>query len=212
MGTKSASTTPATRLVVGVAVGLAVAGGIAVAGFAAFSLLGGWIVTALVYIGWTWADIWPMDASQTATHATREDPSRRVTHLLILVASVGSLVGVGFLLVAAPQGDATAIVAAGVAVLSATVSWFAVHTMFALHYAKAYYVPPVGGFDFHQAEPPRYSDFLYVAFTVGMSFAISDTDVGSSALRVTALGHALLSYVFGSVIIASIVNLVAGLS
>lgn len=200
------------RLAVGTVAGCVIAIVLSFAGDLAFSILIGWIVAALVYIGWTWADIWPMDASATASHATEEDPSRRIAHLLIIVASVASLVGVGFLLLAAPQGHSAAVIAAVVAVVGAAVSWFAVHTMFALHYAKAYYQAPVGGIDFHQSAPPRYSDFLYVAFTVGMSFAISDTDVGSSSLRVSILGHALLSYVFGSVIIASIVNLVAGLS
>ncbi len=44
-----------------------------------------------------------------------------------------------------------------------------------------------------------------------MSFAISDTDLESSEMRRVALGHALLSYLFGSVVLAGLVNLVAGM-
>jgi uncharacterized membrane protein len=58
-------------------------------------------------------------------------------------------------------------------------------------------------------DQPRYSDFAYVAYAVGMSFAISDTNLTSSRMRATALRHGLLSYVFGSVIVASVVNLIA---
>jgi uncharacterized membrane protein len=103
------------------------------------------------------------------------------------------------------------ITAAAVAILGVVASWAAIHTLLALGYARLYYAPPRGGFDFHQTEPPQYTDFAYVAFTVGMSYAISDTDVGSTAIRKLALGHALLSYLFGTVILAALINLVAGL-
>jgi uncharacterized membrane protein len=102
------------------------------------------------------------------------------------------------------------VVVAAVAVLSVVSSWAAVHTLLALGYARIYNGEPEGGIDFHQSEPPQYSDFAYVAFTVGMSYAISDTDVGSSAIRRLALGHAL-SYLFGTVTLAALINLVAGL-
>ncbi len=102
-----------------------------------------------------------------------------------------------------------ALVAALVAVVA---SWTSLHTVYALRYAWVWYTAPVGGIDFHQVEPPRYSDFAYVAFTVAMSFAMSDPDVGSSALRRTVLGHALLSYTFGTVIVALLVNVVAGIT
>ena len=60
-------------------------------------------------------------------------------------------------------------------------------------------------------EPPRYLDFAYLAFTLGMTFQVSDTNLQTSAIRATALRHALLSYLFGAVIIAVTINLVAGL-
>ena len=68
-----------------------------------------------------------------------------------------------------------------------------------------------GGVDFNQSASPRYLDFAYLAFTIGMTFQVSDTDLQTSAIRATALRHALLSFLFGAIIVATTVNLVAGL-
>jgi uncharacterized membrane protein len=91
------------------------------------------------------------------------------------------------------------------------VSWFTVHTIFTLRYAQLYYRPPPGGVNFHD-DSPCYRDFAYLALTIGMTFQVSDTDLKSTDFRSTALKHALLSYLFGSVILAAAVNLIAGLS
>jgi uncharacterized membrane protein len=96
-------------------------------------------------------------------------------------------------------------------VVSVAVSWFAVHTIFALRYARLYYGDPVGGIDFNQDERPVYPDFAYLALTIGMTFQVSDTNLRNSAVRRTALQHALLSYLFGSIILASAINLIVGL-
>ena len=56
-----------------------------------------------------------------------------------------------------------------------------------------------------------YLDFAYVAFTVGMTFQVSDTDISQRALRSLVLRHALLAYLFGTVIVGLTINVVAGL-
>ncbi len=58
---------------------------------------------------------------------------------------------------------------------------------------------------------PAYSDVLYTAFAVGVSFAISDTDLKTTRVRRIAIGQVWLSYLFGTVIVAATINLVAGL-
>ena len=58
---------------------------------------------------------------------------------------------------------------------------------------------------------PDYRDFAYTAFTVGMTYQVSDTDITRREIRHTVLRHALLSFVFGAVIIGATVNIVAGL-
>ena len=88
------------------------------------------------------------------------------------------------------------------------------NTVYAFKYARLYYVdgPDTGGIDFKQGEAPRYSDFAYMAFTVGMSFAVSDTEPVDSRIRRVALGHALLSYAFGTGVLAVAINLVTNLA
>jgi hypothetical protein len=58
---------------------------------------------------------------------------------------------------------------------------------------------------------PGYRDFAYVAFTIGMCYQVSDTTLRDPQIRRTVLAHAILSYVFGVVIVAGSVNLISGL-
>ena len=97
-------------------------------------------------------------------------------------------------------------------VLSVAISWFLVHSLFTLRYAVLYYTGEDGGISFNQKQPPRYVDFAYFAFTIGMTFQVSDTDITAPRSRSTALRHALLSYLFGAVVIASTVNVIANIS
>jgi uncharacterized membrane protein len=85
-----------------------------------------------------------------------------------------------------------------------------VHTVYLLRYARDYYSPPQGGIDFH-GEAPDYVDFAYLALTIGMTFQTSDTDITAKRVRRAALHHALLSYVFGTVIVAITVSSAAAL-
>ncbi len=172
----------------------------------------GWIATAAVWLVWTWAVIRRMDPQATATHATREDPTQRMTHVIVLSASIASLGGVAYLLIAGSGKGAEAIASAVIGVGSVAAAWFAVHTLFTVRYARLYYLAPAGGIDFHQHEAPTYVDFAYVAFTIGMTYQVSDTDLKIPPIRATALRQAMVSYMLGAVILAIAVNLVAGLS
>lgn len=98
----------------------------------------------------------------------------------------------------------------GVAALTVALSWWLVHTIFTLRYARLFYAVG-GGIEFHQDEQPSYWDFAYVAFTIGMTFQASDTNLTSAPLRATALRQALLAYLFGVVVVAMTINVVAGL-
>lgn len=172
----------------------------------------GWDATAATFCVLVWLAIWPMSDEATAERATEEDPSRAVTDILTLSACAASLAAVGIVLVHAhaARGAAEGLLA-GFALLSVAVSWAAVHTVFTLRYALLYYSGPVGGIDFNQRERPSYRDFAYLALTVGMTFQVSDTDLQTSQIRSTTLRHALLSYLLGAVILASAINLIAGL-
>jgi uncharacterized membrane protein len=172
-----------------------------------------WDAAAITLLGWTWFTIWPMNSEDTATHATREDPTRAVSDVVVLSAAVVSLAAVGFFLLQASsaKGSAQDLLAA-VGVATVALSWLVVHTVFTLRYGLLYYSGRDGGISFNQSTAPRYSDFAYLAFTLGMTFQVSDTDLQTPRIRATALRHALLSYLFGAVILACTINLVAGLA
>lgn len=194
------------------AVGILGGVSVAVAGAARYAPAVGWDVAAVIFLGWVWFTVWPMSAQATAAHATREDPTRAGTDLIMLSAAVVSLAAVGFFLLQASSAKGSAQDAlAGTGVATVALSWLLVHTVFTLRYARLYYTGRDGGIDFNQDSPPRYSDFAYLAFTLGMTFQVSDTDLKTPTIRATALRQALLSYLFGAVILAATVNLVAGL-
>ncbi len=173
----------------------------------------GWDVLALVFGGWAWAEVWRFDAAATARHSMRVNPSRDLADLLLLGASVASLAAVGLVIFGAGHANGNAkYLEAGLALFSVFVSWALVHTVFTLRYANLYYSEPAGGIDFPGGEDPTYSDFAYLAFTVGMTFQVSDTDITQRSIRRAVLRQSLLSYPLGTVIIAAAINLVSGLA
>ena len=195
-----------------IVVGVAVAIIVGVSGGWLYAPLAGWDVAAFIFAVWAWAAIASFDPGRTSAHATREDPGNAATDLFVLVAAVASLAAVGVIVAQANSAaGATQVLLAGFGVASVAVSWFAVHTLFTLRYSRLYFTGARGGVSFNQKGPPRYLDFAYLAFTIGMTFQVSDTDLQSPIIRATALRHALLSYLFGAVILASTINLVASL-
>jgi uncharacterized membrane protein len=191
-----------------------VAGGIAVVvGPWWLGPLVAWDAAASVMLLWTWRLVWPLSPTETASYATRESPGRTNTDLMLLCGSVISLVAVGLVLVRASHEtglDRGLLV--GVCVLSIVLAWSTVHTVYTLRYASLYYRGgETGDVDFNEASSPSYPDFAYLALTIGMTFQVSDTDLRSTAFRRLALRHALLSYMFGVLIIAATINLIAGL-
>jgi uncharacterized membrane protein len=171
----------------------------------------GWIATAGLYVVWTRLLLGGMDADQTREYVTREDPTRWVADAVVVSASIASLAGVGYVVAAGSRSGPVAVVAALVGIMTVGASWFAVHTLFTVHYARLYYSDEPGGINFHDPEPPRFRDFAYVAFTVGMTYQVSDTEIGLTSIRATVLRQALLSYLLGAVVLAVTINLVAGL-
>jgi uncharacterized membrane protein len=170
-----------------------------------------WNVAGITFASWVWSTVGGFDADQTREHATREDNSRVSAHVLLVLASVASLGGAAADLLKASQAHAAGkVLLSAMGVTTVIVSWTVVHTVFALRYAHEFYTPPVGGIDFkNDGIPPDYQDFAYVAFTLGMTFQVSDTDIQSRTIRRTALRHALLAYLFGAVILAVMVNVIA---
>jgi uncharacterized membrane protein len=173
----------------------------------------GWVFAGATFCVVTAVRTRGKDAEETAAMAARDDPSPPVADLLILLANIASLVAVGYLLVKghSAHGIKEGLLAA-LALVSVAVSWALVHVLYMLRYAVLFYSGEVGGINFNQHELPSFVDFAYLAFTIGMTYQVSDTNLESGRIRIAALRHALLSFVFGSLILATVVNLVAGLS
>ena len=157
---------------------------------ATLGILAGIAAAATLFVGVGWIALWPLDPAATRRNVQREDFRPVVLELVITGAAVGGLVGVvmQLLLGGTTAGHGAAATApAGIFML-----WAGLHLMYATRYAHLYYTPTPGGIDFNSDDDP-------------------DTAVSNSAIRGVVLRHCLLSYVFGTVILATTINLVAGI-
>jgi uncharacterized membrane protein len=203
------------RAVIVAAIGLIVA--LALLRFVTWELavVAGWDATALTFLASIWPIIIRADSSRAEKLAMREDETRGSATALLLGASVASLMGVGFaLVIAGRESGRLRVLLIGVAVLTVALSWTVVNTVYTLRYADLHFRSAALGIAFGDSagqERPTYRDFAYVAFTIGMTYQVSDTTVRDPRIRRTVLSHALLSYLFGVVIVGGSVNLIAGL-
>ncbi len=192
--------------------GLVAGGGTAlVAGWQA-SLLVGFDVAALCFVLLLWIDIRGLDHGGTQAMIRADDASAGLIGSVVVVACVAGLAAEILGLVHAEQLHGTAraglIVLALLAVVSGLVT---VHSVYTLHYARLYFDDDRHGIDFNGDEPPDFSDFAYFAFTVGMTYQVSDTSLSDRRIRRAVTRHALVSFLFGTVIIGTTINVMAGL-
>ncbi|MEU4573490.1 DUF1345 domain-containing protein [Nonomuraea sp. ATR24] len=191
-------------VVIGVAAGVAVG----VPADAPLGILAGIAVTELLFVLAGWAVMWPMDAAATHRNARREDFLPIVEEIVVVTVALCGLVAIVLLLVRGEPDAGHA--AAATALFGVFLAWAALHLMYAARYAYVYYTAS-GGIDFNSEQPPAYRDFFYFSYNLGMTYQVSDTDVSSSAIRSIVLRHTLLSYVFGTSILATAINLVMGM-
>mgnify|MGYP003441096044 FL=1 len=140
------------------------------------------------------------------------DAGRSFVDLIVVVASLASLAGVGMMLLTGSTPADQRFAEAILSLATVGAAWLLIPTSFAMRYARHWFNAQPDSVDLHQDEPPSYSDFVYLAFTVAMTYAISDTDLKTSEIRRIAIRQAGLSYLFGTVIIAASINLLAGLA
>ncbi|MFD9031346.1 DUF1345 domain-containing protein [Streptomyces sp. NPDC059567] len=172
-------------------------------------VLAGIAVTETGFVVAGWIQMWPLDAATTRREARRED-FRPVTDEVVIVAV--ALCGLGSIVVLLLRGGTdTGHAAAATALSGVFMAWAALHLMYATRYAFLYYGNPGGGIDFNSDQPPAYRDFFYFSYNLGMTYQVSDTDVSSGTIRAVVLRHSLLSYLFGTSILATAINLVVGL-
>jgi uncharacterized membrane protein len=195
-------------LAVGVVVGIAVTPPLGLAA----GLLAGWAALSLTSLLIVVPKVWRMDAAQTRSHATTEDPSRRLTRLIALIGSIASLGAVAVVLFQARHADElTSFLLAGTSVVAVAASWGLIQVDYMLRYAHMYYSDPGGGIEFNQDEDPVYTDFAYFSLGLGMTYQVADTNVTVNTIRRTVIAQTLLAYLFGAVILATVINLVTSL-
>ena len=200
------------RLIIGGLIGVGVGAIVSTTPAKAIAPLAGWDAAGIFFVASILLSVLRFDSTDAKTHATAENPGRATADILLLVASIASIVGVVMLIFQASTIEEplkSIYIAAALATI--IVSWFVIHTTFMLTYAREYYGQPEGGIEFNSKEKPTYYDFAYLAFTVGMTFQVSDTVITSPNVRRIVLRQALLSYLFGTLIIAATINFLAGL-
>jgi uncharacterized membrane protein len=179
------------------------------------TLVAGWDAAALTFLLTTWPVIFRADSSRVAQLAAREDETEGSARALLVGVSVASLLGVGYVLhLAGRDSGAQRVLLIGAAVLTVVLSWTVMNTVYTLRYADEHFRSKAGGIAFGDQdgqERPSYRDFAYVAFTIGMTYQVSDTTLRDTRIRRTVLAHATLSYLFGVVIVAGSVSLISGL-
>jgi len=172
------------------------------------ALLIGWCVAATAYVAPTLRIMHGATPAQMRRRAELLDEGEAAILTASLAAAIAALAAVGWFLAA--QSERMAPGEIGLALLAIALSWVFVHVLFAVRYAHEYWQAE-GGLEFPGGEPPEFGDFLYFAFTIGMTFQTSDVAVSRRMMRQLTLVHALVSFLFNVVILAAAVNLAAGM-
>ena len=183
-----------------------------------FRIILTWNAFALSGIFLAWSRIILADAKESVASAKLQDTSRSIIFSTVLLGACGSLCAVAYLLGTAKNVPGTRLIQhVALAAITVMCSWFFIHTIFALHYAHAFYrqIDEGGdrgdGLNFPGCDEPDFLDFAYFSFVIGMTFQVSDVAITSNRIRRLSLVHALLSFLFNTVILALAINLASGL-
>lgn len=155
-------------------------------------------------------------------HAAEEDEPPPLILLVMLASVAASAISLFLVLHDAERAPLQLILA----VLSVVLGWFAVHTMWAQHYAFEYYQVPEAergtgkkrsgkvreGLAFPGDEAPSGVSFFYFAYVIGMTAQTADTNITSNGMRRLVLVHGVFSFFFNTVIVAAAVNIAVALS
>ena len=142
-------------------------------------------------------------AAMMKQHAAENDANRVVLLVITGVTMVAILTAVFSELSVKSGGGPPK----GLIVGTLALAWLFSNTVYALHYAHVYYLEgSKGGLDFSGTGSPDYSDFVYFAFTLGMTFQTSDTAVETRHMRQIVTVHSLLAFAFNIGVLAFTIN------
>lgn len=182
------------------------------------AFLVGWILGVGGYLALLGIVIVTADAPMTQQRVSKDEPNRMALLVLTVLVSIFGTGIVGLLLTAVGKhsvGHSRILLT--LSVLAVLLAWFYLHTAFGQHYARLYYEAKDihgrpfkegrrSGFHFPGTETPTYLDFLYVAFTLALTYSMSDVNVESELMRRTVLLHSLVSFFFYSTVLAGVLN------
>ncbi|WP_303984092.1 DUF1345 domain-containing protein [Dongia mobilis] len=141
-----------------------------------------------------------------------------IVALTVLAAAFSLYAAAGVLGAAKWQADFGKALFLAVGVGTIILSWFFVHTLFAVHYAHEFHDEdrkevgkPCGGLDFPGEKQPDYWDFVYFAAVIAMTSQVSDVSVDSRAMRHLVTAHGIISFFLNTVIVALAVGIAASL-
>lgn len=175
-------------------------------------LLVGWDIGAAIYLALMWRLFLTADKAQVRQRAAREDEGPSMLLLVVLAAILASLGGVIDAMLAAKDaaGEGRAFITA-CAGATLVLSWLVLQTIFVPHYAHRHFGDGAGkgGIGFPGEPPGSYMDFVYLAFSVGATFQVSDNTILTSRLRRLVTAHAAAAFVYNTAILALGINIIA---
>ncbi len=139
-------------------------------------------------------------------HAAQNDANRVLLLAIAIVVTLAILAAVSVELAEKELPNVPLVIA------TLALAWLFGNTVFAFHYAHIYYLEgSEGGLDFAgEPDTPDYSDFLYFAYTLGMTFQTSDTGVTTRKLRRLVTLHSLAAFVFNLGVLSFSINVLGG--
>ncbi|QQN64175.1 DUF1345 domain-containing protein [Bradyrhizobium diazoefficiens] len=170
-------------------------------------LLFGWDALIAVYLVLVYTMMLRNDHQHIRRSAAMQDDGRFV---ILLVTAIGAFASIAAIVseLGAHRGAAELTLA----ITTIALSWAAVHTTFALHYAHDYYRHPLGGLQFPSGEKEDhadYWDFVYFSFVIGMTAQVSDVGITDKTIRRTATAHGIVSFIYNTALLALTVNIAA---
>ncbi|MFD1613309.1 DUF1345 domain-containing protein [Sphingomonas tabacisoli] len=169
----------------------------------------GFDIAALVFLASISTLLRRHDVADMRTLARRNDANRVLLLFVSGAVIVAILVAVGAEVTERDQMD---VWAKALVIATLALAWLFSNSVYALHYAHIYYLPEItsgrdrAGIDFPGKREPDYSDFVYFAFTLGMTFQTSDTAISSRAVRRVVILHCFAAFVFNIGVLAFTIN------
>ena len=177
-------------------------------------ILIGWDACALVYVATTWRLFLTADEAEVRRRAAAEDEKPPGILLLVLAAILSSLVAVVVaMLNARSAGPDIKTITAACAGVTLVLSWVVLHSVFTLHYAHRHFGDGTDkpGFLFPGEPASTYLDFVYLAFSIGATFQVSDNNVLTAKLRNLVTAQAVCAYFYNTAVLALGINIIASL-